>query len=88
MEETEKQVAEETGESGNKKKVKKAQLTSLLSKIIGISFLVTMYTLNCLKMVTLNVNELVEVTVTIVSLCSTIDINIFVDKILSYKKEK
>lgn len=81
-------MQEEKENSTNKKKLKKAQLTSLLSKIIGISFLIVMYTLSSLGKVNLDVDDLIKVTVTVVSLCGTIDINIFTDKILSYKKEK
>jgi hypothetical protein len=80
-------MAEEKEEK-KKKKLKKAQLTSLISKILGVSFLIVMYTLYCLKKVSLDVDDLIKVTLTVVGLCGTIDINIFTDKILSYKKEK
>lgn len=80
-------MAEEKEEK-KKKKLKKAQLTSLISKILGVSFLIIMYTLYCLKKVSLDVDDLIKVTLTVVGLCGTIDINIFTDKILSYKKEK
>lgn len=79
------EVEEKTTE---KKKIKKAQLTSLLSKIVGVSFLIVMYTLYSLKKIDIDVDELIKVTLTVVGLCGTIDINIFTDKILSYKREK
>lgn len=88
VEETLEKPEQEESISLGKKKIKKAQLTSLLSKIIGISFLITMYTLYCLNKVNLDVDDLIKVTITVVGLCSTIDVNIFVDKIIKYKKEK
>lgn len=69
-------------EEKKKKKIKKAQLTSLISKIIGVAFLVTMYSLYVCNKVDLEVKELLLVTFSIVGLCGTIDINLFTDKIL------
>lgn len=74
-------------EEKKKKKLKKAQITSLVSKIIGITFLVIMYSLNVCGKVTLEVNELIKVTVTIVGLCGTIDINLMLDKFIGLCKE-
>lgn len=64
------------------KKLKKAQLTSLLSKIIGITFLLVMYTLGVMGKVELDVNDLIKVTITTVGLCGTIDLNLMFDKFL------